>query len=108
MKKIPIYGKTDIKTAEKDGNFGVTVFADFISQLLQQEDELSLKEKRFIAPIDEEGTELLNDNQMGILKKIVSRYDKKCVACNEKIPLNEVFHLGKYCNNHYYLNDDEN
>ena len=83
------------------------IFADFILQLLQQENELSQQEKKLIEEVDKNGTEPLNENQTDFLKNIVSRYSKKCEVCNEEIPLNEVFHLGKYCSNHDYLNDEE-
>ena len=104
MKNIPIYENSDI---EKNENPTIDIFADFILQLLQQENELSQQEKKLIEEVDKNGTEPLNENQTDFLKNIVSRYSKKCEVCNEEIPLNEVFHLGKYCSNHDYLNDEE-
>ena len=104
MKNIPIYENSDI---EKNENPTIDIFADFILQLLQQENELSQQEKKLIEEVDKNGTEPLNENQTDFLKNIVSRYSKKCDVCNEEIPLNEVFHLGKYCSNHDYLNDEE-
>ena len=107
MKKIPLYNAVDLKSFKNNENSEVEIFADFISQLLQQQDELSSQERQFIDKIDREGTGYLNDNQRCILENIVSRYEKKCDVCNEEIALNEVFHLGKFCSNHDYLNDEE-
>ena len=66
----------------------IDIFADFILQLLQQENELSQQEKKLIEEVDKNGTEPLNENQTDFLKNIVSRYSKKCEVCNEEIPLN--------------------
>lgn len=107
MKIIPLYQTHYAMFSGKDGNHIVEIFADFISQLLEQDDKLSTKEKRLVEEIEKNGTELLNENQMDLLTIIVKRYEKKCGVCNSEIPLNEVFHLGKYCSNHDYLNNEE-
>ena len=73
----------------------------------KQENELSQQEKKLIEEVDKNGTEPLNENQTDFLKNIVSRYSKKCEVCNEEIPLNEVFHLRKYCSKNDYLNDEK-
>lgn len=105
MRSIPMYKKEDLIWAGKDGDFEVEIFAHFIFQLLKQDDELTPKEKQLIKEVDENGTEFLNENQTDLLKKLVSHYEKKCEVCQEEIPLDEVFHLGKYCSYHVDLND---
>ena len=107
MKNIPKYDIIDIQTAGKDGNFNIEIFSDFIFQLLQQKEELSYEERKLIKDVDSKGTMILNDVQMFFLEKIVTRYERNCEICQEKIPLNEIFHLGKYCSNHAYLNDED-
>ena len=63
--------------------------------------------EELIKDVDSKGTMILNDVQMLFLEKIITRYERNCEICQEKIPLNEIFHLGKYCSNHAYLNDED-
>ena len=100
---IPIYNQTNLVTSLKDGNYEYDDFADFISQLLQERDELTPKERGIINKTNSEGTYNLNENEMNSLKKIVMRYKKKCGSCDTEISLNEVFHTGICCSSHSYM-----
>lgn len=107
MKNIPVYARNEFSLKDIDSDYQVNIFTDFISQLLEQDDELSPKEKRLIKIVDDEGTKDLNEFQLNLLIKIINRYKKECVVCNIEIPLNEVFHLAEYCNVHDHYNDKE-
>lgn len=107
MKNIPVYARNESSLKDIDSDYQVNIFTDFISQLLEQDDELSPKEKRLIKIVDDEGTKNLNESQMNSLNKIVDRYKKRCEKCHDEIPLNEVFHLAKFCSVHDHYNDKE-
>jgi len=104
--KIPVYKKTDLMFAPKDDNYESIDFADFISQLTEQEDELSFKEIKVVKQVDLEGTQDLTGHETDTLKKVVTRYKRECNACGVEIPLNEVFHFEGFCSNHIYLKDE--
>lgn len=106
MPTIPIYDEYDLRLSGKDGNTEIEFFADFISQLLEREEELSTNEISILELINEKGTQILNKSQIDLLKNTVSGYEKSCVVCNSEIPLNEVFFTEKYCSYHNYLKDE--
>lgn len=107
MKNIPIYKELDLAlTGKKDDNLEVEIFREFILQLPQIEALENSDEKKIIDNVQENGTYLLNDEELVILKKIVVRYEKECNVCNTEIPLNEVLYSGTYCSNHKYLKDE--
>jgi hypothetical protein len=109
--EYPIYDDGDLKFAEKDGNFPVTDFASFISQLLDQHILDNDTEIGIATFVKSKGTKSLSINQAKVLKIIISRYDnEECKVCGEKIPLNEVLDLDDndgLCSYHKYQSDKD-
>lgn len=89
--KYPIYDDKDLTFAEKDGNYPISDFANFISQLINQDVLDNQTEKGIIAFVKSNGTKSLSYNQGKVLDMIVSRYDSmECLVCGNKIPLSEA------------------
>lgn len=92
--KYPMYDDKDLKFAEQDGNYPVSDFASFISQLIDQNILYNNIERGIAAFVNSKGTKSLSDKQAKVLEIIVSRYaNKECKVCGEKIPLGEVLDL---------------
>ncbi len=109
--KYPPYDSDDLMFAEKDGNNWVSDFADFISQLVEQDILENSTEKGIVAHVNSKGTKLLSPKQGAVLDNIISRYDdKECKLCGAEIPLNEVLNLDEndgLCSYHKYQADKE-
>lgn len=87
----PIYNKTDLKMAPKDGAYEYIEFHDFISDLVNMELLEHSAEIGIAKYILDNGTKNLSDKQSVILQKILKRYtDLDCSRCGLKIPLSEV------------------
>jgi hypothetical protein len=92
--KYPLYDNDDLMFAEKDANYPVSDFADFISQLVEQDILENSTEKGIASLVNSTGTKVLSTKQRYVLDVIVSRYDdKECSLCGEKIPFSEVLNF---------------
>ncbi len=110
---IPIYDENDLKYADQDGDINISEFADFFSQLEENEILDNPTEKGVVALVNSKGTKVLSSKQLNVLKIIVSRYEnEECKLCGERIPLNEVLHFydeyDGFCSYHKHIFDKEN
>jgi hypothetical protein len=110
--KYPVYDESDLKKDEEDGNYIVSEFTEFISQLIDNKILDNEVEKGIIALVDAKGTSGLSEKQGSVLDTIISRYDGfECKICGEKIPLNEALDFEEsdgLCNYHQSQLDKEN
>lgn len=110
---IPIYNENDLKSAVQDGALNFLEFADFLSQLVENEILENPTEKGVVTLANSKGTEVLSPKQLNVLSIIASKYNnEECKLCGERIPLNEVFHFyddyDGYCSYHKHVMDKEN
>jgi hypothetical protein len=100
--EYPIYDKGDMFFAEKDGDTVITEFADFISQIVDNQIAENKIEAGILAFVNENGTKSLSDKQSFIFKKIIKPYmDMSCMVCGGNIPMNDVFEdLDGLCSYH--------
>lgn len=108
---FPIYDESDVKFASEEGNYPISVFNSFISQLID-EDVLERPEERgVVAFVSSKGTSPLSPNQSKVLSIVVSRYENlECKLCGDPIPLDEAlnhdFNDG-YCSYHKFQADKD-
>lgn len=109
--KYPIYEDKDLKFSEQDGDYSVSEFASFISQLIAQDILDNNTEKGIIALVNTTGTKSLSEKQAKVLEMIVSNYyNQKCKICGLDIPLSEVLDLednGGLCSYHKHQSDSD-
>lgn len=92
--KYPQYDPNESYFAEKDGNYPVSDFTSFVSQLLDLKVLSNPVEKGVIELVNEMGTNQLTAKQGKVLDIIVSRYNnEECKICGVEIPLSEVLYL---------------
>ncbi|GEM_PF-2976189 len=90
----PIYNKSDLHFAERDGNQEVIEFADFISQLINADVVDHPVEEGIISLVNDVGTQKLTLKQSKVLEKIVYRYSNTvCRICGENISLSDALFL---------------
>jgi hypothetical protein len=109
--KYPTYDDKDLKFAQHDGNYPVSEFASFLSQLIDKDVLENDTEKGIVSFVNSKGTKSLSDKQAKVLDIIVSRYNnKECKVCGETIPLSEVLDLDDndgLCNYHKHQFDKD-
>jgi hypothetical protein len=106
---IPIYSKQQLVANQMDGDYESSDFANFLSQLCEN-DIISHPTASGIAMLaNEKGTEILSEKQLAILEKVVAPYNNKtCLVCSEKIPLSEVLEENDgLCSYHKHQADKE-
>ena len=102
----PIYEIKDLEWAEKDGAYDILEFSSFIHELINNEILEHSAEIGVANYIDKNGTNLLSDPQIKVLKIILNKYaNENCNRCGTNIPLSEIIESldnGGYCNSCAY------
>ena len=109
--EIPEYNESDLKMAERDGEFIYTEFDDFINGLIDRDMIVDPAEKGILAFVRDNGTEKLSTKQRFRLEKIVQKYGTEfCKICSNEIPFNEVLDIGEndgLCSYHKHQMDKD-
>ena len=71
---IPIYDENDLKYADQDGDINISEFADFFSQLEENEILDNPTEKGVVALVNSKGTKVLSSKHSETTSKPWSRY----------------------------------
>lgn len=103
------YSSTDLLFAEKNGNFEITDFSEFITTLLHSKISNHVK-KNILLKVDKYGTKNLTEVEKFLLNQIIVKYKKNCLICNEEIPLSQsvIDDVTIYCSYHKQYIIDQN
>lgn len=98
----PIYNKTSLYHALRDGNSEIMEFSEFITNAIEEQIASHTAESGILAKVKSEGTEGLSPAQGKVLSNLIKPYtEKRCKICSSKIPMNEVFiDYSGYCSAH--------
>lgn len=109
--EIPEYNENSLYTAEKDGEYYYSEFAEFISQLIERGHYENDTERGILAYVNDKGTDTLSDKQKYRLEQIIDKFAHvEFAICGEPIPLNEVLDIDEndgLCSYHKHQMDKD-